>query len=205
MHSADPEAIAHQVIDACVAHARHMLASQMPIVDSRNYDFLPAFQQMTTQLYLAGVMWRFGEQFALPTAPRERGFLCLLSMLVSDGMNAQEAQRCVAELNQLSRSKDGQDNPAILAGYRATESDGSLAQVFEVFRGVPDVAGAPFRLIDRSKPIAAILAAAGFIIALILGRSWAESLGIGVVLGIVPLAIALVLYRQSIKSKAQPK
>jgi hypothetical protein len=205
MHPTDPEAIARQVVDACIVHARRMLASQMPIVDSRNYDFLPAFSQMTTQMYLVGVIWRFGEQFALPTAPRERGFLCLFSMLVSDGMNTQEAQRRVAELNRLSRSKDGHDNPAVLAGYRATEADGSLAEVFEAFRNVPAVAGAPFRLINRAKPISAILAAAGFGIAVVLGRSWAESLGISVVLGVVPLVIALALYRRSVKANAQPK
>lgn len=193
--------IARQVLDACVAHAHRMLASQMPIVEGRNYDFLPSFKEMTTQLYLAGVMWRFGEQFELPTAARDRGFVCLMSMLTANGMSAKEAQRRIAHLNQISRTADGQDSVAIAAGYRAEEGDGSLAGVFDGFRNTSEVSGAPYRLLDRSKPIAAILAIAGVAISLLLGRSWAEALGVGIVLGASTLGIALVIYRQMVKGK----
>ena len=51
------------------------------------------------------------------------------------------------------------------------KKDGSLANVFEAFRNVPEVSGAPYRLLDRSKPVAAILAIAGLVISLLFGRS----------------------------------
>ena len=194
-------AIALQVIEACVAHARQLLASQLPTVESQRYDFMPSFKEMTTQLYLAGTMWRFGEQFDLPTAARDRGFVCLMSMLISDGMNAKQAQSRIAHLNAISRTSTGQDTLAITVGYGAKSADGSLANVFDTFRGVPEVSGAPYRLLDRSKPVAAILAVAGLVIALLLGRSWGEALGVGVVLGAATLAIVLAIYRQAVKAK----
>ena len=193
--------VALRVIEACVDHARHLLASQLPTVESRRYDFMPSFKEMTTQLYLAGAMWRFGEQFDLPTAARDRGFVCLMAMLVSDGMNAKQAQSRIAHLNEISRTSTGQDTLVIAAGYGAKNADDSLATVFDTFRGIPEVSGAPYRLLDRSKPVAAILAVAGLVIALLVGRSWGEALGVGVVLGVATLAIALAIYRQAVKAK----
>ena len=204
MNSAqDQTDVAVQVMDASVAHARSMLASQMPIVQSRKFDFMPKFIEMTTQLYLAGVMWRFGEQFELPTAARDRGFICLMSMLIGDGVSAEKAQERIAYLNQISRAADGQDTLAIAAGYSAEESDGSLATAFEGFRNVPEVSGAPYRLLDRSKPIAVILAITGTLLALFLDKGWGVALGVGVVLGGLTLAIALAMYRQAVKARPQ--
>jgi hypothetical protein len=193
--------VALRTIDACVAHARQLLASQLPDVEIRNYDFLPIFKEMTTQLYLAGVMWRFGEHVDLPTAARDRGFICLMSMLVSDGMNTKKAQKRIAHLNEVSRTSAGQDVLAITAGYGAKNGDGSLAAVFDTFRGVPEVSGAPFRLLNRSKTIAAILTVGGAAISLVVGSTWGEALGVGIFLGVLTLAIALVRYRQEVKAK----
>jgi len=187
---------AGQAIDACVAHARLLLASQLPAVEARNYDFMPVFKEMLIQAYLVGVMWRCGEQFDLPTAARDRGFICLMAMLISDGMSASEAQKRVAHLNEASRTPTGQDNLAITSGYGATKGDGSLAALLDTFRDTPGASGARFRLVNRSKPIAAILAVAGVVISLVLGRSWSEAFGVGVVLGVATLAIALVGYHQ---------
>lgn len=195
--------VAVQVMDSCVAHARSMFASQLPAVQNRKFDFMPSFIEMTTQLYLAGVMWRFGEQFELPTAARDRGFICLMSMLVSDGVSAKKAQERIAYLNQISRTADGQDTLAIAAGYSAEESDGSLATVFEGFRNVPEVLGAPYRLLDRSKPVAVILTIAGTLLALLLDKGLGVALGVGVVLGGSTLAIALAMYRQAVKARHQ--
>ena len=194
----DSDFAAH-VLEACVQHGRLMLLSQLPDVEGRNYDFMPSFREMTTQLYLVGVMWRFGEQFELPTNARDRGFICLMSMLVSDGMTSKDAQRHIANLNQISRTADGQDSLAITAGYGASEADGTLANLFDHFRNEPKVSGAPYRLLDRSKAIAAILALAGVVISVVLGRSWGEALGVGVVFGVSTLAIALAMYRQMTK------
>ena len=200
MKGSDTE-LATAVLDACVGHARQMLASQLPKVAAGGYDFMPSFKEMTTQLYLAGVMWRFGEQFDLPTGPRDRAFICLLSMLVADGMSFKKAQERIAHLNQISRGPEGSDTLAIAVGYKATEGDGSLAAVFDQFRNTLEVAGAPYRLLDRTKLIAAILAVAALFISLLVGTSWGAALGIGVVVGASALGIALAMYRQMIKAR----
>lgn len=59
----------------------------------------------------------------------------------------------------------------------------------------------PYRLLDRSKPIAGILAIAGVAISLLLGRSWAEVFGVGIVLGVSTLGIALAIYWQMVNGK----
>lgn len=199
MNGSDTELTA-AVLDACVAHARQMLATQLPRVASGGYDFMPSFKKITTQLYLAGVMWRYGEQFDLPTDPRDRAFICLLSMLVADGMSLKKARDQIEHLHQISRNSEGSNILAIAAGYRATEGDGSLAAVFDQFRNAREVSGAPYRLLDRAKPIAAILTVAAFLISLLVGASWAAALGIAVVVGVSTLGIALAIYRQMIKA-----
>jgi hypothetical protein len=199
MVTANPDVkFAASVIDACVEHACQMLTSQLPLVQSRNYDFTPSFKEMATQLYLAGVMWRFGEQFDLPTNARDRSFICLMSMLIGDGLSSKKAQRRIAHLNQISRTADGQDALAFAAGYRAVERDGTLASVFDHYRSVPEVSGAPYRLLDRAKAIAAILAGAAIGISLLVGSSWGVALGIGVVVGVSTLGIALAIYWQMV-------
>ena len=198
MKGSDTE-VAGAVLDACVAHARQMLVSQLPKVAAGGYDFMPSLKEMTTQLYLTGVMWRFGEQFDLPTGPRDRAFVSLISMLVADGMSFTKAKERIAHLNQISRGPDGTDTLAIAVGYKASEGDGSLAAVFDRFRNAPEVSGAPYRLLDRAKPIAAILAVAAALISALIGTSWGAALGIGVVVGLSALGIALAIYRQMIK------
>jgi hypothetical protein len=194
-----------QVIEECVAHARRMLASQLPSVESRNYDLLPPLEETVTHLYLVGVMWRFGEQFDLPTPARDRGFVCLMALLIDDGESVKKAEKRIAALTKSSRAQDGRDTPAIVAGYRAEEADATLAGVLDDFRNVPDAAGAPYRMLNRSKPIAAILALAGLVISLLLGRNWGEAIGVGVVLGVATLAVALVIFRETIKVKAMKR
>ena len=190
---------ATHVLEACVQHGRQMLASQLPLAEAKNYDFVPAFKKMATHLYLLGVMWRFGEQFELPTEARDRGFICLMSMLISDGMNPKDAQRRIAYLNGISRTADGKDSLAIAVGYETGDREGALAAVFDQFRNVSGLSGAPWRLIDRSKPVAVILAIAGVVISLLLGRSWGEALGVGIVVSVSILAIALAIYHQMTK------
>jgi len=199
MTSGNDSASAIQAIDACVAHARQMLESQLPIVDARNYDFAPGLKEMGTQIYLAGVMWRFGEQFDLPTAAHERGFLCLSAMLISDGMNPSQAQKRVAQLYEMSRTPSANYARGIMYGYNATKGDGSLAALLDMFRDAPEVSGARFRFINRWRLVAAILAVAGVVISLVLNRSWGEAIGVGVVLGVVTVAIAMVGYHQKVK------
>jgi hypothetical protein len=191
--------LAASVIAACVEHGRRMLNSQLPLVCERNYDFTPIFVTMATQLYLVGVMWRFGEQFDLPTNPRDRGFICLMSMLIDEGLSSKNAQRRVAYLNEISRDAKGRDTVAIAAGYRSVEGDGALASVFDHFRNAPEVSGARYRFLERTKPIAAILAGAAIVISLLVGVSWGVALSVGTVVGVSVLGIGLAIYRQMVR------
>ena len=100
---------ANDIISASIAHARSMLLSQRPMVAAQRHDFLPAFEAMTTQMYMADTMWRFGEQFDAPTNARDRGLIYLMAILVEDGMSEREAQQRIAYLNGLSRGEDGRD------------------------------------------------------------------------------------------------
>ena len=192
--------LAAVVVDACITHARQMLASQTQAHAHQRLDLMPSLKEMATQLYLAGVMWRFGEDVDLPTKPRDRGFICLLAMLVADGMSYQKAQERVAYLNNLSTNADGGDNPTILAGYNAAIGDGSLAAMLAGLGGMPGASGAPWRLLDLSKSIAAILTCAALLISKLLGSSWLTAIGVGCVLGIATLGVALIVHKQMVKT-----
>ena len=191
------------VLETCVQHGRQLLELQMPLVEAKNYDLMPVAKEMTIQLYLAGVMWRFGEQFEMPTSARDRGFICLMSILISDGMSEKDAQARVALLNKISRIEAGEDNLAISIGYEVGNREGALVAIFDQIGKSPEVAGAPWRVIDRSKPVAAILAISGLTVSLLLGRTWAEAIGVGVVVGASALAIALAISRQMKKERGR--
>jgi hypothetical protein len=201
MDATEPDTdFAAHAIEASVEHARRVLAAQLSIVEARNYDFMPDFKKMKIEHYLVGVMWRFGEQFDLPTSPRDRGFVCLMQILVNEGMSLRVAKRRIAYLNETSRTADGEDNLAIAVGHEAGEKEGALATIFDQFRNKPMVSGAPCRLIARSKPIAAILSIAGLAISALIGRSWGEALGVSIVIGISTLAIARAIWGQMVKA-----
>ncbi len=176
--------IATSILNACVEDARRMLSSQTSMLEGKTYDFMPGFEEMTTHLYLAGVMWRIGEQFDLPTTAKERGFVSLLPILSSSGMSAEKAQRRIAELYQTAGGSSDKIHPVVSVGYNAVEGDGSLARLFDQFRADPKISGAPFRLLDRAKPIAAVLGIASFAISVLVGMGWVVSLGVGLVIAV---------------------
>jgi len=184
------------VIEKCVSHARALLALQLPAVEAKNYDFAPEFRKMVTELYLVGVMWRFGQQFDLPTQPRDRAFLCLMHMLIADGASWRMAKKRIRTLNSYSRDEKGEDSLALHVGYEAGDREGALAAILEQYRNAPAASAAPYRVIEISKPIAAVIAVAGIAIALLLGRSWAESFGVGLVAGIAVLVAASLIFRK---------
>lgn len=190
---------ATQALEACIEHGRHILAAQLPLVEAGHFDLLRNFKEMTIQYFLVGVMWRFGEQFDLPVDARDRAFACLTQILVSDGMNFKAAKRRVVELRETARAPDGQDNLAMSIGYEAGDKDGALAAIFEQARNSAVVSGAPYRLIDRSKPVAAILAVAALTISVLMGRGWGEALSIGIIVGLSTLGIALAIYWQMMR------
>lgn len=195
MVAADTE-FAKSVIEKCVSHARGLLALQLPAVEARNYDFDPGFRKMVTELYLVGVMWRFGEQFDLPTQPRDRAFLCLMHMLIADGASWRTAKRRIRTLNSYSRDEKGEDSLALRVSYEAGDREGALAAILDQYRNTPAASAAPYGLIAISKPIAAVIAVAGIAIALLLGRSLPESLGVGLVAGIAVLVAASLIFRK---------
>ncbi len=188
--------LAKSVIEGCVSHARDLLALQLSAVDAKHFDFAPHFRKMVTELYLVGVMWRFGEQFDLPTQPRDRAFICLMHMLIADGASWRAAKRRIRMLNSYSRDEKGEDSLAVRVAYEAGDREGALATIFDQYRNTPGAAAAPYRLIEISKPVAAVIAVAGLAIALLLGRSWAESFGVGLVAGIAVLVTASLIFRK---------
>jgi len=188
------QARADLALSAAIQGARSMLATQQPMVDAAGFDYSPVFTTMITRLYLMGVMWRLAEGFDLPLEPRLRNSPSMQGYLVGEGMNERRAALAVQQLNGIARPNDHSDDPVVLAGYHADLGDGSLAQALQAFRNEPQAAGRPWRIIDRSKPIAAAIAVVAFVLALALGQSWPVSIGVGVVAGIIPLGIALGVF-----------
>ena len=67
----------------------------------------------------------------------------------------------------------------------------------EKYRNTPAILATSWRVIEISKPIAVVIAISGIGIALLLGRSWVESFGVGLVAGIaviVAFQLALIVF-----------
>lgn len=193
------------VLKSCVEYGQNMLALQLPAMEARNFDFMPELKKMVIHQFLVGLMWRFGEQFDLPTNARDRAFVCLMSILINEGMSLKDAQKYIANLNSGSRASDGEDSLPIAIGYSAGDKEEALVKVFEAYLKNPAARGAPWRLLDRAKPVAAILAVAALAIAKLLGTGWGQALGIGVVIGGSTLAIAVALHHQMKKQSTSQR
>ena len=174
-------------IDVCVQHARDILATQLPQLKDKGYDFAPPFRQMTIQLYLLGVMWRCGENLHLPIDARDHAFHALQSMLISDGMSKKEAGKRIAFLSSMSKVESGADTLAVAAGYEATLNDNSMVSVFEEYRHETKVSGALWRLFERGKKIMFIGGAAAAVVAI-----WAVTIFLPKTEGIDILAAGLI-------------
>lgn len=201
-------------VDVCVQHARDILASQLPQLKDKGYDFAPPFRQMTIQLYLLGVMWRCGENLHLPIDARDHAFHALQSMLISDGMSKKEAGKRIAFLSSMSKVEGGADTLAVAAGYEATLNDNSMVSVFEEYRHETKVSGALWRLFERGKKIMFIGGAAAAVVTI-----WAVTIFLPKTEGIDILAagliaaalvviptflIGLLIYRLKIKKTSPP-
>src|SRR5688500_16181629 len=121
-------------IDICVQHAREILASQLPQIKDKGYDFAPLFRQMTIQLYLIGAMWRKGESLDLQTNARDHAFDALQSMLIADGMKKKQAQQRIEFLKKMSLVEGGTDTLAVAMGYDARVNDDSMIRLFDEYR-----------------------------------------------------------------------
>lgn len=137
----------------CIQHGEKILASQLPQVKNKGYDFAPPFREITVHLYLIGVMWRHGEDLNLVINPREHALASLHTMLVKTGMSEKNAQKRIALLKNMSQTEDGSDTLAVSSGYQAMQDDNSLDMIFEEYRDEARVSGALWRLYNRGKKI----------------------------------------------------
>lgn len=137
--------------DICVQYGEKVLASQLPHVESKGYDFAPPFREMTIHFYLIGVMWRHGEDLDLVTNPREHALASLHKMLVKTGMSHKNAEKRIALLKNMSQEEENGELLAVTAGYQAKQDDNSLDIIFEEYRDEISVSGALWRFYNRGK------------------------------------------------------
>ena len=193
--------VAEMVMNALVKHGRDVVAQQRPAVEASNFDFLPRFLTQATHMFVIGAMWRFGEKYDISMEPRDRALVAFIKGVIEEGVNPEEAKRLGGDLSEQTKTPSGGMHPIVKAGYDEGTKEGRLAQVLEQFMKVPEVAGAPYRLLDRAKPISLILGIATAAVTLLLGRDIWTAIGIGIVVGAASIAIALAIYRQMIKAK----
>lgn len=138
-------------IDDCIEHARDVLATQLALVKEQGYDFAPEFKNMTTQLYLFGVMWKYAEELEGVTDARETAFSAMEVMLISDGVPKKKVPARVEFLKKMSKVEDDSNALAVAIGYDAKLDDNSLTEVFDHYVDDVQVSGAFWRLYDRCK------------------------------------------------------
>ncbi len=140
-------------MDACIAHAREIMTAQLERIKSKNYDFAPEFKDMTFQLYLFGVMWKFAESLGNVNDARELAFAALRTMLIQDGLKKQKIAKRIEFLRKMSKIEDDHNSLAVAIGYESEPGDNSLAEVFDHYIDDMQVSGAFWRLYDRGRKI----------------------------------------------------
>ena len=150
-----PETTASDVstMDACVAHAQEVRAAQLERIKNKDYDFAPEFKDMTIQLYLLGVMWRFVERLGNADDARELAFAALGTLLIQDGLHKQKIAKRIEFLKKMSKVENNHDALAVAVGYESESGDNSLAEVFDHYIDDMQVSGAFWRLYDRGRKI----------------------------------------------------
>jgi hypothetical protein len=138
-------------VDECIEHARDVLATQLGLVKEKGYDFAPEFKDMTTQLYLFGVMWKYAEELENVTDARETAFSAMEAMLISDRVPKKQVPKRIDFLRKMSKVEDGSNALAVAIGYDSKLDDNSLAEVFDHYVDDVQVSGAFWRLYDRCK------------------------------------------------------
>ncbi|SEM75821.1 hypothetical protein [Nitrosomonas marina] len=138
-------------VDACIDYGQDVLATQLGFVKDKNYDFAPQFRDLTTQLYLTGVMWKYAEGLEQVQDPRETAFEAMEAMLIRDGTKPKEAGKRIEFLKRMAQMDDGSNALAVAVGYESQPNDQSLVEVFEHYTDDIQVSGAFWRLYDRGK------------------------------------------------------
>lgn len=200
-------------MDACIEHAREVKAAQLELIKSKDYDFAPEFNDMTIQLYLFGVMWKFAENLGNTDDARELAFAALRTMLLQDGMPKQKVGKRIGFLKKMSKIEDDHNALAVAIGYESEPGDNSLAEVFDHYIDDMQVSGAFWRLYDRGRKI---MLYGGLFIAFIViwfitlfmpGNSAIAILAAGLIaaaLFVIPVfLIGIFMYRSKIKKAKQ--
>ncbi|SFE06363.1 hypothetical protein [Nitrosomonas sp. Nm166] len=201
------------IVDACIAHAREVKAAQLELIKSKKYDFAPEFKEMTIQLYLLGVMWKFAESLGNTDDARELAFTALKTMLMQDRMPKQKAAKRIEFLRKMSKLEDNHDALAVVIGYESEPGDNSLAEVFDHYIDDMQVSGAFWRLYDRGRKI---MLYGGLFVAFVViwfvtlfmpGNSTIATLAAGLIaaaLFVIPMfLIGIFIYRTKIKKAKQ--
>lgn len=200
-------------MDACIEYAREIKAIQLELIKSKDYDFAPEFNDMTIQLYLFGVMWKFAENLGNTDDARELAFAALRTMLLQDGMPKQKVAKRIEFLRKMSKVEDDHNALAVAIGYESEPGDNSLAEVLDHYIDDMQVSGAFWRLYDRGRKI---MLYGGLFIAFIViwfvtlfmpGNSAIAILAAGLIaaaLFVIPVfLIGIFMYRSKIKKAKQ--
>ena len=196
-------------MDACVAHARETLTAQLERIKSKDYDFAPEFKDMTIQLYLLGVMWKFAESLGNVNDARELAFVALRAMLIQDGLHKNKVAKRIEFLKKMSKIEDDHNALAVAVGYESEPDDNSLAEVFDHHIDDTQVSGAFWRLYDRGRKIMLYgglfiaFAVIWFVTLFMPGNSAIAILAAGLIsaaLFVIPVfLIGVFIYRKKIK------
>lgn len=197
------------IVDACIAHAREVKATQLELIKGKNYDFAPEFKEMTIQLYLLGVMWKFAEDLGTVDDARELALIALKAMLEQDGMQKQRAFKRIEFLRKMSKVEDNHEALAVAIGYESKANDSSLAEIFGYYIDDIQVSGAFWRLYDRGRKImlygglSVAFVVIWFVTLFMPGNSTIATLAAGLIaaaLFVIPaFLIGIFIYRTKIK------
>lgn len=200
-------------MDACIAHAKAIKDTQLELIKSKGYDFAPEFKEMTIQLYLLGVMWKFSEQLGNVKDARDLAFAAMKAILIKEGMQKQKAEKRIGFLQKMSKIDADHNALAVAIGYESEPGDNSLAEVFDHYVDDMQVSGAFWRLYDRGRKIMLYggLGIAFFVIWFITlflpGNSTLSILAAGLIaaaLFVIPVfLIGIFIYRTKIKKAKQ--
>ena len=200
-------------MDACIAHAREVKTTQLELIKSKNYDFAPEFEDMTIQLYLFGVIWKFAERLGNADDARELAFAALRTLLIQDGLHKQKAAKRIEFLKKMSKIEDDHDALAVAIGYESEPGDNSLTEVFDHYIDDAQVSGAFWRLYDRGRKIMLYgglfiaFAVIWFVTLFMPGNSTIAILAAGLIaaaLFVIPVfLIGIFIYRTKIKKAKQ--
>ncbi|MDO8334164.1 MAG: hypothetical protein Q7T35_05795 [Nitrosomonas sp.] len=213
--ASNPPAVHSDVstMDACIEHARAIKIEQLELIKSKDYDFAPEFRDMTIQLYLLGVMWKFAENLGNTNDARELAFTAMKTMLIQDRMPKQKAEKRIEFLRKMSKLADDHDALAVAIGYESVPGDSSLAEVFDHYVDDMQVSGAFWRLYDRGRKIMlygglfVAFMVVWFVTLFMPGNSTIATLAAGLIaaaLFVIPVfLIGIFMYRAKIKKFKQ--